>query len=43
MLKNNLQLGESILEKIKINPKTRAENLSIQDWLKLYDEIYSPR
>lgn len=43
MLKNNLQLEESILKKIKINPKTRAENLSIQDWLKLYDEIYSPR
>jgi len=40
MLKNNLQLEESILKKIKINPKTRAENLSIQDWLKLYDEIY---
>ena len=40
MLKNNLQLEESILKKIKINPKTRAENLSIQDWLKLYDESY---
>lgn len=40
MLKNNLELEKSILEKIKINPKTRAENLSIQDWLKLYDEIY---
>jgi len=40
MLKNNLELEKSILKKIKINPKTRAENLSIQDWLRLYDEIY---
>ncbi len=35
MLKNNLQIKKSVLEKIKINPKARAENLSINQWIKL--------
>ena len=38
MLKNNLKLEESILKKIGIDSKARAENLSISDWLKLYAE-----
>lgn len=37
MLKNNLKLDESILKKLGLNPKVRAENLSIQDWLKIYE------
>lgn len=40
MLKNNLKLDESILKKIDINPKTRAENLSVNNWLKLYEQIH---
>ncbi len=45
MLKNNLSstsLGarkiEKILKKIGLNPKIRAENLTINDWLRLYNE-----
>lgn len=41
MLKNNLKINESILKKIRINPKARAENLSIPDWLSLYEIIKS--
>jgi len=33
MLKNNLP--EINLEKLGFNPKTRAENLSVSDWLKI--------
>jgi len=47
MLKNNLSSTslearkiEKILKEIGLNPKIRAENLSIQDWIKLY-EIYN--
>jgi len=36
MLKNNLKIEESTLEKLGINPRARAENLSIEQWLKLY-------
>lgn len=36
MLKNNLSLEASMLEKLGINPRARAENLSIEEWLKLY-------
>jgi len=39
MLKNNLQLSSSMLEKIGINPKARAENLSIDQWVQLYAQI----
>jgi len=35
MLKNNLKIEKSILEKIGLDPKIRAENLSIEDWIKL--------
>ncbi len=40
MLKNNLKIEKSILKKLGLNPKTRAESLSVQDWLNLYEEIY---
>ena len=43
MLKNNLKIEESILENLGLNSKVRAENLSVQDWLKLYEKIYQPR
>jgi len=36
MLKNNLDIGSDILEKCKINPKTRAQELSLKDWKKIY-------
>lgn len=36
MLKNNLNIDESTLEKLGINPRTRAESLPIEQWLKLY-------
>lgn len=39
MLKNNLRINESILEELRLNPKIRAENLSIQDWLKLFHKL----
>ncbi len=46
MLKNNLSSTsleakkiEKILEKLGLNPKVRAENLSVEDWVKLYEEI----
>ncbi len=46
MLKNNLPstlLGtrkiEKILKELSINPKTRAENLSIKDWLNLFHKL----
>jgi 16S rRNA (adenine1518-N6/adenine1519-N6)-dimethyltransferase len=39
MLKNNLGIKESILKDLGLNPKTRAENLSIQDWLKLFHKL----
>ena len=39
MLKNNLRINESILEELRLNPKIRAENLSIQDWLKLFHRL----
>jgi 16S rRNA (adenine1518-N6/adenine1519-N6)-dimethyltransferase len=39
MLKNNLKIEESILEKIGLNPKARAENLSVEDWIKLIKMI----
>ena len=39
MLKNNLGIKESLLKKLGLNPKTRAENLSIQDWLKLFHRL----
>lgn len=49
MLKNNLSstsLGarkiEKIFGEIGLNPKVRAENLSIQDWLKLFHKICFP-
>jgi len=35
MLKNNLKIEENALKKIGLNPKARAENLSVEDWLKL--------
>ena len=37
MLKNNLP--DINLEEIGLNPKTRAENLSIDDWSKLYENF----
>ncbi|MCJ7786810.1 16S rRNA (adenine(1518)-N(6)/adenine(1519)-N(6))-dimethyltransferase RsmA [Patescibacteria group bacterium] len=40
MLKNNLKIEESTFKKLGLNPKTRAENLSIENWIKLYEEIY---
>ena len=40
MLKNNLKIDESILKKLGLNPKIRAENLTIENWIKLYEEIY---
>lgn len=39
MLKNNLKIDESILKKIGLNPKIRAENLTIIDWIKLYENL----
>lgn len=39
MLKNNLKIEESILKDLGLNPKARAENLSIQDWLKLFHKL----
>ena len=39
MLKNNLKIDESVLTNMGLNPKMRAENLSIQDWLKLFHRI----
>ncbi len=39
MLKNNLKIEESALKKIGLNPKARAENLSVEDWLKLLKMI----
>ena len=39
MLKNNLKIDESVLTNMGLNPKIRAENLSIQDWLKLFHRI----
>lgn len=38
MLKNNLPKID--LEKIGLNPKVRAENLSIDDWMKIYRDFY---
>ncbi len=52
MLKNNLekklkinppaggQKIKVIFEQLNINPKIRAENLSVQDWVKLYEKIH---
>ena len=40
MLKNNLKIDESILKELGLNPKVRAEDLSIQDWLKVYEKIH---
>ena len=37
MLKNNLPGID--FEKIGLNPKIRAENLSIDDWLKIYENL----
>jgi len=42
MLKNNLKIKGSLLEKLSLNPKTRAENLSIKDWIKLFHKIRFP-
>jgi len=39
MLKNNLGIKESLLEELGLNPKTRAENLAVQDWLKLFHRL----
>jgi 16S rRNA (adenine1518-N6/adenine1519-N6)-dimethyltransferase len=39
MLKNNLP--EVDLEKIGLNPMIRAENLSINDWIKIYESFKS--
>jgi 16S rRNA (adenine1518-N6/adenine1519-N6)-dimethyltransferase len=39
MLKNNLKIDESILRKLGLNPKIRAENLTIDDWVKLYENL----
>ena len=36
MLKNNLKINGEILEKINLNPKIRAEGLSVNDWIKLF-------
>jgi 16S rRNA (adenine1518-N6/adenine1519-N6)-dimethyltransferase len=33
---------KNLFKKMGINPKIRAENLSIKDWLKLFHEFYSP-
>ncbi|HUT96139.1 MAG TPA: 16S rRNA (adenine(1518)-N(6)/adenine(1519)-N(6))-dimethyltransferase RsmA [Candidatus Paceibacterota bacterium] len=45
MLKNNLSIllkaNQINLEKIGLNPKVRAENLSIDDWIKIYHDFYS--
>jgi len=40
MLKNNLKIDGSVLTKSGLDPKIRAENLSIENWIKLYEEIY---
>jgi len=40
MLKNNLKIEESTFKNLGLNPKTRAENLSIENWIKLYEKIY---
>ncbi len=42
MLKNNLKIEESLLKDLGLNPKIRAENLSIKDWLKLFHKIRFP-
>ena len=39
MLKNNLKIEKSMLKKLGINPQARAENLSIKEWLKLYEML----
>ncbi len=39
MLKNNLKIEESTLKDLGLNPKTRAEELSIDDWLRLYEYL----
>lgn len=31
-----------LLKKLELNPQVRAENLSINDWLKLFHKFYSP-
>jgi 16S rRNA A1518/A1519 N6-dimethyltransferase RsmA/KsgA/DIM1 with predicted DNA glycosylase/AP lyase activity len=37
MLKNNLSGID--FDQIGLNPKIRAENLSIADWIKIYETI----
>ena len=46
MLSNNLKSQfqssnvKSILKNIELNPNIRAENLTIENWIKLYTELY---
>jgi len=42
MLKNNLGIKESLFEELGLNPKTRAENLAVQNWIKLFHKIRFP-
>lgn len=39
LLKNNLSLSEEILGLCKINPKTRAEDLTLENWLCLTSKV----
>ncbi|MBU1091484.1 ribosomal RNA small subunit methyltransferase A [Patescibacteria group bacterium] len=39
MLKNNLDISPDILEKYGINAKARAQELSLEDWKKIYNHL----
>ena len=39
MLKNNLDISPDILEKCGINAKARAQELSLEDWKKIYNHL----
>ena len=38
-LKKNLEIGEEVLENCNLNPKSRAEDLSIEHWLRLISKL----
>lgn len=41
MLKNNLGISSEFLEKIKMDPKVRAQKLSLEDWKKVLKQLHS--
>ena len=40
MLKNNLSIDSDVLTKSGLSEKVRAQELSLEDWRKLYNQIY---